>query len=75
MKRAWDPVKLRVASWEAPAPECGDELLTRTGRRYRILEVRTRRGAIVGLDCMVLPKSEPASGRIFNWVWNVRGRQ
>lgn len=38
MLRAWDHTKLRVDGWGGPSPETDDEIVTSTGRRYRILE-------------------------------------
>jgi hypothetical protein len=70
MKRAWDQVKLTVLFWEGGKPEAGDELHTRTGRRYLILNASEKK-----LTCLVLPKDEPmTAGRVFHWEWGKRGR-
>lgn len=69
MKAAWDRVRFRVSFWHTDAPESGDELVTRTGRRYQILEVRPK-----ALVCLVLPKDAPVQGRVFGWQWDKRGR-
>ena len=81
--RAWDPVSLTVKWWSGEIPSTGDELRTRTGRRYQILRVVLRRkeraaqerGPISRLECMVLPPREPIKGRTFEWVWAPRGRR
>lgn len=73
MKRAWDQVKLTVLFWEGDKPDAGDELHTRTGRRYLILSATEKK-----LTCLVLPKDEPLTeGRVFQWEWGKRtkGRQ
>jgi len=70
MKSAWDQVTLRVRSWIGPQPEGGDELRTRTGRRYQILEVKDRL-----LVCMVLPSDAEVQGRIFEWEWGKRTKR
>lgn len=73
MKRAWDPVTLRVASWNArQQPEAGDELRTVRGRRYQILEVLRRGERITALKCLVLPRAAEAQGRVFLWTWGAR---
>jgi len=70
MKRAWDHVKLSVLFWHGDKPVAGDELQTRTGRRYQILEVREK-----ALHCMVLPPDEPVQGKVFIWEWASRKRK
>lgn len=71
MKRAWDPVTLRVASWNArQQPEGGDELRTVRGRRYQILEVLRRGERITALKCLVLPLDAEERGIVWRWEWN-----
>lgn len=73
MKRAWDPVTLRVASWNArQQPEGADELRTVRGRRYQILEVLRRGERITALKCLVLPLDAEPQGRLFLWTWGAR---
>ena len=67
MKRAWDPVTLRVHFWHAESPEPGDELRTATGRRYQILSYS---GKV--LKCVVLPSDAPLEGTVFGWTWGKR---
>ncbi|QIN68075.1 hypothetical protein SBC1_81220 (plasmid) [Caballeronia sp. SBC1] len=68
MKPAWSRVQLRVSGWSGPGPVGGDEVLTGTGRRYQIVEVKAK--AVV---CLVLPRDAPVQGQVFNWVWDRRG--
>lgn len=68
MKRAWDQVKLTILGWDGDKPDTGDELRTRTGRRYLILSFVGKR-----LTCLVLPKDEPIKGKVFHWEWGKRG--
>lgn len=70
MKRAWDPVTLRVLFWQADAPEGGDELRTATGRRYQILSFNGK-----ALKCLVLPKDAPVQGKVFRWEWGKRAKR
>ncbi len=70
MKRAWDPVTLTRIWWDGPEPRPGDGLVTKTGRKYLILEVKGKR-----LHCMVLPKEETIDGRTFEWTWAERKRR
>lgn len=69
MKTAWDRVKLRVNFWEGDGPVGGDELRTRTGRRYQIVSVKGRT-----LDCLVLPVDAEVQGRVFCWEWGTRNK-
>ncbi len=69
MKAAWDRVKLRFDYWEGDGPVGGDELRTRTGRRYQIVSVNRRT-----LDCLVLPADAEVQGRVFRWEWRTRYR-
>jgi len=70
MKSAWDRVKFRVSRWHDVVPEAGDELLTRTGRRYLVLSATEK-----SVTCLVLPKdSAPATGKVFWWMWDSRKR-
>lgn len=70
MKQAWDRTKLSVLFWEGQPAQAGDGLETTTGRRYLIIAVRGRI-----LECLVLPKGEPAPGTIFQWRWAKRARR
>ncbi|CAB3739892.1 hypothetical protein LMG22037_06338 [Paraburkholderia phenoliruptrix] len=67
MKPPWSLVKLRVSSWDGDMPVAGDELVTRTGRRYQILEVKPK-----ALICFVLPRDAPIEGHVFWWYWDRR---
>lgn len=75
MKAAWDPVKLRVDGWCALQPVCGDEIRTRTGRRYRILETHYRGERLARVDCIVLPMDADVQGVIFEWRWTPRRKR
>jgi hypothetical protein len=70
MKSAWDRVKLRYIFWEGDGPIGGDELRTRTGRRYQIVSVNGRT-----LDCLVLPADAEVQGRVFRWEWGTRNKK
>lgn len=69
-KSAYDPVTLRV-TWNGEEP-ClvGDELVTRTGRRYMVLQMTGKT-----FRCMVLPAGSPISGRQWCLTWNKRERK
>lgn len=69
-KAAYDPVTLRV-TWNGKEPcQAGDELVTRTGRRYMVLATAGKT-----FRCMVLPADSPVSGRQWNLTWNTRQRK
>lgn len=68
MNPAWARVKLRVA-W-GDVPEFGDELVLPTGRRYQVIDIRGKT-----LHCLVLPASEPITGRVVPWQWAPRRRR
>lgn len=70
-KRAWDPVKLRVAFGEVPAPS--DVLRMTTGRLYQVLRV----GGMRTLHCLVLPGPEhiERDARIWDWQRAPRRRK
>lgn len=71
MKRPWDLVRLRRLWWDGPEPAPGDELQTRSGRRYLILDVL---GAT--LVCVVLPpEAERTEQQTFEWQWASRNRR
>lgn len=55
MKPPWSLVRLRVSSWDGDIPVAGDELVTRTGRRYQNLEVKPKASI-----CFVLPHDAPS---------------
>jgi hypothetical protein len=71
MKRPWDPVTLTVLWWGAEhQPVGGDELLTRSGRRYLIQSFDGKK-----IKAVVLPKDAPATeGRVFGWEWGKRNK-
>ena len=71
MKAAWDHVTFRVSPTDpgAPAPEPGDEMRTRTGRRYQILKITPKT-----VSCLVLPKDAEVQGKVWIWEWNRRRR-
>jgi hypothetical protein len=75
MLRAWDHTKLRVDGWCTEAPETDDEIVTTTGRRYRILEPVYRGARLRSLLVIVLPLDAPVLGRQFNWHWTPRARR
>lgn len=70
-KRAWDPVKLRVAFGDVPAPS--DVLRMSTGRLYQVLRI----GGIRTLHCIVLPGPEhvEADAQVWEWRWTPRARR
>ena len=70
VKAAWDQVRLTVKWWVGVKPEGGDELRTRTGRRYQVLEVQEK-----ALVCLVLPKDAPVQGKVFVWEWGRREKK
>lgn len=67
MKRAWEPVKLRVAWGDVPEPS--DVLELRTGRRYQVLRVAGKT-----LHCVVLPVGHEVErwARVLPWQWASR---
>lgn len=69
-KAPYDPVTLRV-TWNGTDPcSVGDELVTRTGRRYLVLRMSGKR-----FDCMVLPHDSPVEGLQWNLTWNKSKRR
>lgn len=60
-------VKLTRAWWDGPEPETGDHLVTPTGRRYLILNVRGKQ-----LHCQVISPEEARTGREWLWKWSAR---
>mgnify|MGYP006949699578 CR=1 FL=1 len=70
MKREWDRCILTRLWWNGPEPVPGDGLRTKSGRLYLIMDVRGKR-----LECLVLPKSEPIEGTVFEWTWGARTRK
>lgn len=69
-KRAYDPVKLNV-TWNGDEPcQKGDELVTRTGRRYLVLDMCGK-----SFHCMVLPDDSPAAERQWVLTWNKRRKK
>lgn len=75
MLRAWDHTKLRVDGWGGPSPDTDDEIVTSTGRRYRILETIYRGERLRSLFVIVLPQDAPILGRQFNWYWTPRTKR
>jgi hypothetical protein len=75
MKRAWDHTKLRVDGWCTVQPDTDDEIVTTTGRRYRILDPIYRDGRLRSLLVIVLPLDAPILGRQFHWQWTPRKRR
>jgi len=64
-KAPYDPVTLRV-TWHSSEPcEVGDELVTRTGRRYQVLRIKGKR-----FDCIVLPRDAGVESRQWTLTWN-----
>lgn len=63
-KAPYDPVKLNV-TWSGEPCQVGDELVTRTGRRYMILKISGK-----SFYCMVLPKDEIVVSAQWNLTWN-----
>jgi len=71
VKQAWQRSKLSVRWWHGAPPVPGDELHTKTGRRYLIVRVLPK-----ALDCLVLPADEPVTaGSVFLWEWAPRSRR
>jgi hypothetical protein len=51
--------------------QAGDDLVTSTGRRYRVLEREKKR-----LTCLVVPSDDaPTTGTERTWTWAWRGRK
>lgn len=66
-KAPFDHVKLRV-TWHGAEPcEVGDELVTGTGRRYQVLEMKGKR-----FLCMVLPKNASVQSKQWALTWDSR---
>ena len=66
-KAPYDHVKLRV-TWNGSEPcQVGDELVTRTGRRYQVMEMRGKQ-----FDCMVLPHDTSVQSTQWILTWNRR---
>jgi hypothetical protein len=69
-KQAFDHVKLSV-TWSGPAPcEVGDELVTVTGRRYQVMQMKGKR-----FDCMILPPHATVQSRQWELTWNPRKKK
>jgi hypothetical protein len=70
LKAPYDNVTLRV-TWHGLDPcEIGDELVTRTGRRYQVLAISGKR-----FQCMVLPKDASVQSNQWALTWNSRKKQ
>jgi hypothetical protein len=69
VRGAWERVKLRFKNQASDGPVGGDELRTRTGRRYQIVAVKGRT-----FDCIVLPAGAEVQGRVFLWEWDSRNK-
>jgi len=67
MKHAYDSVTLYLKHWAGEPAEIGDELVTSTGRRYEVMNVRGQRH-----DCIVLPPHAVVTGTQHNMCWNKR---
>lgn len=66
-KAPYEHVTLRV-TWEGDDPcEIGDELVTRTGRRYQVMEISGKR-----FGCMVLPADASVQSKQWCLTWNRR---
>jgi len=66
-KAPYDHVKLRVI-WNGSDPcEIGDELITATGRRYQVLEIKGKQ-----FHYMVLPHDASVQSNQWNLTWNRR---
>ncbi|TFE43591.1 hypothetical protein E2553_00200 [Paraburkholderia dipogonis] len=75
MLRAWDHTKLRVDGWTTDTPDMDDEIVTTTGRRYRILDAIWRNGRVRHLVVVVLPPDAAVIGRQFSWCWTPRSKR
>ena len=70
-RRVGEQVRLRRLWWDGPEPTAGDELRTRSGRRYLVCEVRGKT-----IVCRVLPlDAEQLAGRVWHWEWANRTRK
>jgi hypothetical protein len=71
VKAPWDRVTFRLSKTQQdpdlPRPEPGDEMRTRTGRRYQILKITPK-----SVTCLVLPKDAVVQGKVWRWEWNSR---
>jgi len=69
MKGLHDRITLTRISWNAQEPVPGDALVTRTGRKYLIMDVNAKK-----LSCMVVSKDEQIYGTTFEWHWAPRSK-
>ena len=66
-KAPYDHVKLRV-TWHGSGPcQVGDELVTRTGRRYQVLTMKGKQ-----FGCIVLPPAASVQSKQWCLTWNSR---
>lgn len=66
-KAPYDQVKLQV-TWHGTQPcQVGDELVTGTGRRYQVLDMKGKR-----FVCMVLPRDASVQSTQWTLTWNSR---
>ncbi len=70
MRKAYDMVVLRVTWGDHDPCEVGDELVTRTGRRYQIMAIKGKRH-----DCMVLPLEADVQSKQWTLTWNKRNKR
>lgn len=69
-KSSYSLVTLRV-TWNSPFPcEVGDELVTRTGRRYQVMEMKGK-----AFHCMILPNDATVQSTQHKLVWNQRSKR
>lgn len=79
MRSPGEPVTLSALYWiGSDYPDPGDVFRTKSGRRYRILEVRFRRNGLPAFDCLVMRADEPnpdPPAREWSWWWISRRRR
>jgi hypothetical protein len=73
------PVTLRSSSWDGPAPQPGDHLVTRAGTWYLVTDVAQGGGPghhrMVCLRVAEPTEAERAEAAVFRWRWATRHRR
>lgn len=69
-KQPYDPVKIRLVEWQGEKPDVGDELVTKTGRRYQILRINGKTH-----HCIILPADAEVQGKQHGLYWIPRKRR
>lgn len=70
-KPPYSRVKLRITSWTGTPADVGDELRTRAGSRYQIIEIRG-----MTHHCLTLPADAELQGEGWFWLdWHPRAKK